>query len=243
VVGWQQTGQVSPWLLLLTLAMLAFFCAYEPLDVLAKSGINQLARQRAKGWLIFYGTLGEISGLILVGLSGRPGLILVGLGALEPLLIYLLAKKGRRERSLAVRLASIGGLTLSGLAAFYLVSGRLDNLALALWALSLIYFGTQLFYVRLWFEAKKRLRVGQAPLPPGLCGLLLGYLGVAGLGLSLLIAWQALPGTAGLAYAPMLVKLAMGLRRPPTYIPIKQIGLFEFGQSALFAILVILALR
>jgi len=41
----------------------------------------------------------------------------------------------------------------------------------------------------------------------------------------------------------MTAKMLMALRRPPTYIPIKQVGLFEFAQSAVFALLLLLVLR
>src|SRR5436309_13031561 len=39
---------------LLFLALLAAFFAFEPLDVLAKPGINAAARQRASLWLTLY---------------------------------------------------------------------------------------------------------------------------------------------------------------------------------------------
>lgn len=235
-VGW---GTV-----LLTLALLGSFFAYEPLDVLSKPGVNPAARQRAQLWLALYLGIALAAGLLLVLAWQRWGLILIGLGGLLPPLAYLIAKRWRKQRSLGVRLAGIAGLTLSAPAAFYLFTGRLDGLALGLWLAALVYFGSNLFYVRAWFEGRKQEKLNQrARLPGWLLASTLAYLALGLLGLVGFIGLGWLPGTVLLVFAPLIVKLAMALRQPPVYIPIKQIGLFEFSQSFIFALLLILTLR
>src|SRR5690242_11427811 len=39
---------------LLLLALLAVFFAFEPLDIMAKPGINEVARRKARLWLVIY---------------------------------------------------------------------------------------------------------------------------------------------------------------------------------------------
>ena len=248
VVGGMQglNGGVNPGLgaALLTLALLGGFFAYEPLDVLTRPGVNPAARQRAQLWLVLYLGVALVSGLPLVLIWQRWGLVLIGLGGLLPPLAYLGAKKWRKQRSLGVRLAGISGLTLSAPAAFYLFTGRLDGLALGLWLAALVYFGSNLFYVRAWFEGRKREKLNhRITLPGWLVAATLGYLALGLLALSGFIGLGWLPWTVLLIFAPLVVKVAMALRRPPVYIPIKQIGLFEFGQSFIFALLLILTLR
>jgi hypothetical protein len=248
VVGWMQGVSGGAGLgagaLLLTLALLGSFFAYEPLDVLTRPGVNPAARQRAQLWLALYLGIAVTSGLLLILVWQRWGLVLIGLGGLLPPLAYLIAKKWRRQRSLGVRLAGIAGLTLSAPAAFYLFTGRWDGLALGLWLAALVYFGSNLFYVRAWFEVRKQAKINHRNTIPGwLLRATLAYLGLGLLALLGFIGLGWLPWTVLLIFTPLVVKLAMAWRRPPVYLPIKQIGLFEFSQSFIFALLLIFTLR
>jgi hypothetical protein len=195
--------------------------------------------------LAIYLAITVVSGAPLALLWQRWWLVWLAIPATLPLLTFLVAKRWRKQRSLGVRWLGIAGLVVSGPACYYLATGQLDGLALGLWVAGLFYFGSTLFHVRIWFEAKKREKtMPQAPRIPGwllaltLGYLALGYLGVAGLAAATLLPWAIL-----LVFAPMTAKMLMALRRPPTYIPIKQVGLFEFAQSVVFALLLLLVLR
>lgn len=230
---------------LLLLALLAVFFAFEPLDVLAKPGINPVARKKAQVWLGIYLGLVLVSGLPLVLVWQRWSLGWLVIPALLPLVTFLIAKKWRRQRSLGVRWLGIAGLVISGPACYYLATGVLDGLALGLWVVGLVYFGSGLFYVRIWFESKKRARLtaGQPLIPAWLFSLTTGYM-VGGL---LVVAGFAalglLPWTTLLVFAPMTAKMSMALRRPPCYIPIKQVGFLELAHSFVFAVLFLLVFR
>ena len=230
---------------LLLIALLAVFFAFEPLEILAKPGINEVVRKKARSWLGIYLAAALVSSVPLVLVWQRWWLVGLAIPAVLPLVTFLIAKKWRKQRSLGVRWLGIAGLVVSGPACYYLATGVLDRLALGLWVAGLVYFGSSLFYVRVWFEAKKRqkTRPNDAPVPGWLLGLTLGYLALGLLALVGLAVTAVLPWTALLAFAPMVVKMFMALRRPPTYIPIKQVGLYEFAQSFVFALLLLLALR
>ncbi|MBN9392939.1 MAG: YwiC-like family protein [Chloroflexi bacterium] len=243
--GLDPTINFWPAAILLLLALVAVFFAFEPLDILAKPGINEVARQRARLWLAIYLGITLLSGAPLALLWQRWWLVWLAIPATLPLLTFLVARRWRKQRSLGVRWLGIAGLVVSGPACYYLATGALDDLALGLWVVGLVYFGSSLFYVRVWFEAKKRekTRPKDSRIPGWLLALTLGYLGLGYLVVAGLAALTILPWTVLLVFAPMTAKMLMALRRPPTYIPIKQVGLFEFAQSAVFALLLLLVLR
>ena len=186
----------------------------------------------------------DSSGGILLFGFGKWGLFVLLFPGLLPLPIFLAAKRYRKQRSMAVRLSGIAALTLSAPAAYYTAIGRLDGTALGLWAALLVYFGSAQFYVRSWFEARVAHKAGKSKLLPGWLLLATSFwllVGVILLGGLVIIG--CLPWVGGLAYLPLLFKLGMSFRQPPTTISIKQIGLFEFAQSFVFALLLLLSMR
>ena len=226
--------------------MAAFF-AHAPLEVIFKPNVNDRARHRARTWLIIYGIILAVCGISLILAWQLWGILWLALPAAIPLVVDLISRKSRKQRSLGVRLTGIGGLVLSAPAGYYVATGNLDTLALGLWAVNLIYYGSSLFYVRVWFEARRLGKDSCNPVqtlvPAWLLKITLIYHGLGlllFLGLALL---GILPWTALLAFAPLGFKLGMALRRPPINIPIKQVGLFELSQSLVFTLLLILALR
>jgi hypothetical protein len=231
--------------ILLFLALLAVFFAFEPLDVLAKPNINPVARKKAQVWLGIYLGMVLVSGAPLVLIWQRWSLGWLVIPALLPLVTFLIAKKWRRQRSLGVRWLGISGLVISGPACYYLATGRLDGLALGLWVVGLVYFSNGLFYIRIWFEAKKRAKIkpGEPPIPGWLFALTVGSMTVGLLVVAGFAALQILPWTTLLVFAPMIAKMSLALRRPAIYIPIKQVGFLELAHSFVFALLFVLVFR
>jgi hypothetical protein len=78
---------------------------------------------------------------------------LVALGAAATPLAFR-----RTERSIAVQLISVAGLTLTAPAAWYAATGRMDAKALWLWLLNALYFGGGVFYVKMHVAAAIRRR-------------------------------------------------------------------------------------
>lgn len=227
--------------LLFVVASLALFLASEPLSTLARPRANAAARQRALCWLGIY--------LGVAGLAGVPLLVIWRLSALGGfllapgglMLLFLLAVRGRKQRTLGVRLPAIVGLTLSGPAAYYVVSGSLDAPAWGLWAACAVYFTGTIFNVRAWFEATRQLKSGVASprLPAWLITAILLYLGTGALVFAG-CAWSgALPWAALVAFAPAVFRAGWTLWRVPVHISIQRVGLLELGQSTLFALLLI----
>jgi hypothetical protein len=228
-------------MLLFAVAALALFLVSEPLSTLARPRASAAARERALRWGSLY--------LGVAGLAGVPLLVIwrlwvLGAFLLAPvalILLFLGAVKGRKQRTLGVRLPTIVGLTLSGPAAYYVVGGSLDAPAWGLWAACAVYFAGTIFNVRAWFDANRQLKSGvaQPRLPGWLVAAILLYLGMGGLVIAG-CAWSgALPWAALLAFVPSVLRAGWTLWRVPVHISIQRVGLLELGQSTLFALLLI----
>jgi len=226
---------------LFALSLIGLFFASEPLSVAFKPRSSTSARQRALLWLGIY--------LLAAGLAGAPllfvwklwelGWFLIPAAVL--MLIFLITVKLRKQRSLGMRLPGIVGLTLSAPAAYYIAAGTLDATAWGVWAACAIYFTGTLFNVRAWFEANKQKKSGIATpqLPAWLVASILLYLAAGALIIWACALTGALPWAAFVAFSPSLFRAGWTLWRTPVQLPIKTVGLIEFAQSFLFALLLV----
>jgi hypothetical protein len=239
-------GEPNP--LLVTLffagALLALFLASEPLAALARPRASTAARRRSLLWLGIYLGLAALAGAPLLVVWHRWALgwfLAVPAGLM---LLFLVAVKARKQRSLGVRLPAIVGLTLSGPAAYYAVTGSLDAPAWGLWAACAVYFAGTIFNVRAWFEATRQRKSGvaQPRLPAWLVSAIVLYLAAGALLVAALIGAGVLPVMAWPAFVPSVLRAGWTLWRVPIHIPIKRVGLLELAQSSLFALLLLAAL-
>ncbi len=95
--------------------------------------------------------------------------------------------------------------------------------------------------MRAWFEANKQKKGGvtNPQLPTWLVAAILLYIATGALVIWVCAALDTLPLTAFLAFVPSLLRAGWTLWRTPVHIPIKAVGLIEFAQSFLFALLLI----
>ncbi|MEP6776128.1 MAG: YwiC-like family protein [Chloroflexota bacterium] len=230
--------------LLFAVALMALFFASEPLSVAFKPRSSVGARRRAVWWLAVYLAVGVIAGAPLVFVWGlwELGWFLVAAGAL--MVLFLVAVKLRKQRSLGVRLPGIICLTLSGPGAYYVTTGRLDVQAWGLWVACAVYFVGTVFNVRSWFEMNRQKKSGisQPKLPAWLVACIVVYLVGGALVVVGMVAWGALPWVAFVAFVPSLLRAMWTLWSTPYQIPIKKIGLIEFAQSFAFGLLLIVAI-
>ncbi len=230
---------------LFAVSLMSLFFAGEPVSVAFRPRVGTAARRRALLWLGIY--------LLVASFAGAPLLLiwkLWGLGwfvvpAVALMLLFLIAVKLRKQRSLGVRLSGIIGLTLSAPAAYYVATGMLDAAAWGLWAACAVYFVGTLFNVRAWFEANKQKKGGVARprLPTWLVGSILLYIATGALVIWACAALGALPWAAFVAFVPSLLRAGWTLWRVPVHLPIKTVGLIEFAQSFMFALLLTATIR
>jgi len=143
----------------------------------------------------------------------------------------------KTERSVAMQLLAVAGLTLTAPAAWYTAMLQIDRRAWLLWLLNALYFAGGVFYVKMHVAAAirrkpfvssiEKIRFGSITL------LYHGALAVLGVFL-----WPA-----GLAYAPVVVRAVAGVWRLSPTLRIRRLGWTEVAYSVAFAGILIAALR
>jgi hypothetical protein len=231
-------------LALFTISLVCLFLVTEPAAVLFKPTASAMARGRAWPWLAIYLLTAGICGAPLLFVWERWGLGWFLVPAVLLMLFFLVAVKLRKQRSLALRLPGIVGLTLSAPAAYYVAAGTLDAASWGLWAACTVYFVGTIFNVRAWFEVNKLRKAGviNPRFPAWLVAGILVYAAVSALIIWGCILLGALPWTVFVAFVPSALRAAWTLWRTPAHLPIKVVGLIEFAQSFLFALLLIAAI-
>jgi hypothetical protein len=150
----------------------------------------------------------------------------------------------RTERSIAVQLIAVAGLTLTAPATWYAATGRMDAKALWLWLLNALYFGGGVFYVKMHVAAAIRRRAfhgWREKMGLG-AGTLLYYTG-AMVCLGVLAAAKAIPAAALIAFAPVIARAVVGVGRLSPTLRIKRLGWTEVAYSLVFAASLIALLR
>ena len=232
--------------LLLVVAVTGAFLAREPADLL----IRGRGKQGSAFWLGAYATVTLAAALPLVLVYDRLALVVVGgiAGGLFGIHAVMLAWPARRrlDRSESGEVLAVTGLTLTAPAAYAVSTGRFDGVALCLWAVSILYFASSIFFVKMLLGGARfkgevtpraRLRIGRWNIAYHVA-------------LVAVLAWLApRAGVFGgwlvaLAYAPVVLRAlwwnARVSRRPPN---LKHIGFMEMGYAAWFLGFIIAGLR
>lgn len=228
---------------LLLVAMVAFFLAHSQLMNwwrLRRTDDAAWAARRVPGLIVALGLTGLIVSVPLLLGPRRPGLLWLAAAGIALAFAALALVHRRRERALPGQLLAALGLTLSAPAAWYVATGALDRVALALWGLAAAYFVGAVCHVRLLIEARAKKKMLTAGL--GRLAFSATTLGTE-LGLVVLAAGALRLGGLSLAalagFVPLLLQLAMDVVRLQEPPPLKRVGMLAAGSSILFALLVI----
>jgi hypothetical protein len=229
---------------LLLAAMIAFFLSQSQLMAwwrLRRPADHAApAVRRTGGLTIVLGLIGLTASAPLLLGPRRPGLLWLGAAGTILALAALSLVDRRRERALPGQLLAALGLTLSAPAAWYVTTGALDRVAVALWGLAAAYFVGAVCHVRLLIEARAKKKVlaagrGRLAFSAATLGTELGLVGLAAG--SLRLGGLSLAALAG--FVPLLLQLAVDVTRLHEPAPLKRVGLLAAGCSILFALLVI----
>lgn len=235
-VGLSRSRQPGP-ALLLALAAIALFWLRTPVESLVGSGPIRLRTSAERRFVITsIGMLALMAVLPLAGLlwHGR-NLLLLPLGGVAG--AAFLAQAGLRRHRQARAIAQVigaFGLTSTAAAACYVVSGRLDRLALAMWLANWLFATFQIQFVQLQLQgAKLRFRVERFQAG---AGFLLGELTLA---LLLLAAWhlRLMPALIAVAFLPLVVRGLCWFFRRPRPLNVHRLGFIELGNAVAFGAL------
>lgn len=224
-------------------AVVAFFLAHSQLMSWWRlRRVDDAARvARRVPWLIVALALtGLIVSVPLLLGPRRPGLLWLGAAGTILALAALALVRRRRERALPGQLLAALGLALSAPAGWYVATGALDRVALALWGLAAAYFVGAVCHVRLLIEARARKKAiaaggGRLAFSGATLGAEFGIVAVAAGALRL--GGLSLAALAG--FVPLLLQLTVDVIRLHEPAPLKRVGMLAAGSSILFALLVI----
>jgi hypothetical protein len=227
-------------LIALTIAALALFWLRTPVESWLGTSLVRAEGQRERrsvGVAILI--LAAVAAFALASLfsAGRNNdLLLLGLIAMVAFLAQgLLQKLGRRTRMLSQVVGALG-LTVTAPAAYYVVTGKLDHDAWALWLANFLFAGNQVHFVQLHIHSARvsgwvqKFACGRSFLA-----------GQALMAAALVSAWRLrlLPGLAALAFLPLLVRgmaWFFGRQQP---LAVRRLGWTELAHAAIFGIVLI----
>ncbi len=233
-------GRVSVSVLLLFLATTAIFISRESLLVWWRSRNRGRRNDHAGRLLLTY--------VIIVALTGVPLVLVYRLYWLLPLSAIgaaLLGLNGMqatefKDRTVASEIMAILGLTMTAPAAYYVGSTQWGPMALALWALSVAYFASSVFYIKLRVAGLHARRPVDKQRARTQC---IGYHSTLLASLVTLALTQSLPLSGLIAFAPVLTRTMWSLLRPAPQLNLRRIGTAEIIYSLIFMLFTTLSFR
>jgi hypothetical protein len=241
--GLMRGGRALPLLIFLVAAIAAFWLR-TPLE--SWLGTTPLRAQNAaerRTVLAFILPLSAVAALMFAALFwGGQNRALLPLGAVVVLAFMAQAtlKKLSRRLRMAAQVIGAIGLTATAPAAYIVVTGRFDSVALALWLANWLFAGDQIHFVQLRIHTVKvegmagKLRRGRAFLA-----------GQIALAVVLIVAASSriLPWLALLAFAPVLLRGIAWFLRSAQPLAVRRLGWSELGHALAFGALLVVAFR
>ena len=170
-----------------------------------------------------------VAALLLAGYSR--GLLIIGMVAAAAFAIRPAVKKlGRRGRMPAQLIGAIG-LTSTAAGAYYVSTGKLDQIALALWLANWLFAGDQVHFVQVRIHSSRAATVNEK--------LRLGYVFFAGqvvlLAVVLVLSGlHVFPTLAVLAFVPALLRATVWFVRGRPPLDVHKLGFSELAQALIF---------
>ena len=240
-VAFRESSHVLPLILLLA-ATLALFWLRTPVEsLLGTAAMRAQTKDERRTVAMVIAGLAIIAALALGTLlwaGHNPYLWLLGAAAGAAFVAQALLKKlGRRTRMLSEIVGTIG-LTASGPAAYYVITGRFGATALMIWMANLIFAGDQIHYVQLRIHTARIEGFGQK--------LRRGWAFAAGqLAMTVLLTLACLtgiiPAIASIAFSPLLFRGWYYFIQGPTPLVVRKLGWNELTHAIAFCVLFITA--
>jgi hypothetical protein len=224
----------------LTVLTLSLFCLRTPVESLLGTTPMKVQNGDERRVVVKF-----VVGLSVVSASALMALLWRGRN-LELLLLGMIAgiafggqtvlKKISRNFRMAAQIAGALGLTATAPAAYYVVTGRIDWTALALWLANWCFASDQIHFVQLRIHAAKANGIRER--------LVRGkgfFAGQVVLAVALAFAWRfgRMPGIAALAFVPLLLRGFGWFFRKPEALAVHKLGKDELTHAIVFGALTI----
>lgn len=232
-------------ILLITLATACVFLSYVSLQTILRhyfvqSQSNEKLRS-AIFWASVFLLMAFVLSLPLLAKGFWLLLPMVGIGIV--VFVANFAVTHKFQKTTGGDLIAVLGLTLSGLAVYYVAAGRIDMTALSVWFLSFLFFGCGVFYVHMKMRATGLKRSDLTIFEKLSAGKLnIAYHLVVFTIVSLLVWMHYTPQLVFAAFVPMAIHAFAGTITLTRRIRFRNLGFVLLGHSVLFSLLLILAL-
>jgi hypothetical protein len=241
VVGFASAHRILP-LALFTVAALALFWLRTPVEsLIGTSPIAAHTPEERRIALTASVVLTVIAASCLAALlwSGQnQGLLWIGAIAAIAMVVQGILRKLSRAARMASQLVGSIGLTATAPAAYYLGSGRLDSMAIILWAANWAFACDQIHFVQLRIHAGRAANFSEKFAKGKF--FLLGQI-VLVLVLIFAALRQLIPPLVPVAFVPALIRGTRSFFLPPAPLNVKALGWSEMKQGIIFGILLALA--
>ncbi len=246
IIGAKIGGEFEIKTLLFLISVLAIFLAYQPTTMVAKSKLrisNENLKDAINSLLIFL-PLAIVPSLVLLFYFKLYGLLVFGAIGILAFLIQLYLSKLNLDKTPTGQLFSMSMLVMTAPSAYYVQTGKFDDIMLNLYLLNLIFFGSGIIYVRTRISAlatkKDKFTLNEK--------LFIGKYNIA-YHISILILLTALfvRGSIGvlifIGFLPVIIHSIMGTFMLEKKVKFKRLGWIETIYSILFAIMTIIEFR
>jgi hypothetical protein len=240
-VAFRESHHVVPALLLLV-ATLALFWLRTPVEsLLGTSALRAQTADERRAVAAVISVLGAVAALalgILLWAGQNPLLWAIGAAAGVAFVGQALLKKlGRRTRMLSEIVGTVG-LTASGPAAYYVITGKFGAMAWVVWIANLIFAGDQIHYVQ--------LRIHTARVEGFVEKLKRGWAFASGqllMTAALTIACLSglIPAIASVAFSPLLFRGWFYFIQKSGPLAVRKLGWNELTHAVAFCVLFIAA--
>jgi hypothetical protein len=236
-VGFLHGSNLAGFVLLLT-ASLGLFWLRTPVESLLGTGVmraqSAAERSLAAKYTVLLAAISAIALTLL--LWGGKNLVLLGIGVVAGAAfgVQLLARSISRKYRMASQIIGAAGLSASAAAAYYVVTGRFDAIAGALWLANWIFAGDQIHYVQLKLHhskvkgAAERFYHGMGFFF-GQVVMFAAVFGACSVGV--------LPKFVLFAFLPVFVRGLMFFFKKPAPLALVQLGISELIHSISFGLL------
>jgi hypothetical protein len=240
-VAFREGGHVLPVLLLLPSALALFWLRTPVESLLGTSAMRVQTKDERRTVAIVIAALGSVAGLALGSLLWawqNPLLWLIGTAAGAAFVGQALLKKlGRRTRMMSEIVGTIG-LTASGPAAYYVMTGKFGATAWVVWVANLIFAGDQIHYVQLRIHSARAVGF-RAKLKHGWT-FAAGQLLMAAV-LTVACVLRLIPAIASIAFSPLLFRGWYYFIQEPAPLVVRKLGWNELSYAVSFCVLFIAA--
>ena len=176
--------------------------------------------------------LASIGWLFFAGLAR--GLLMIGcIAALAFAMQALVRKLGRKGRMPAQIIGAIG-LTSTAAGAYYVATGRLDSVAVALWIANWLFASDQIHFVQVRIRSSRVVNIGQKLRHGYLFAVIQVVLLLVIVAGSRLGTW---PAFTVLAFAPVLVRGTLWFVRGSQPLNVHWLGITELAHALIFGVL------